>query len=149
MRVAVLSTVLFMAVVGCSTAPVGTPAEHVAICVQDPAAFVTWWTQNLGFKVTLRRASGSAFIADAGGHVALEVYGPGKGRRAPDYHRQDILQLHFGFATANMDADVRRLIDAGAVLVCRESAPGLEGAMLRDPQGVPFQLVSREKSILK
>ena len=134
---------------GCSTHPVPMPMEHVAIRVPDPGAFVSWWTGNLGFRVTLRRLGGSAFIADSNGHVAFEVYGPDKDHPAPNYWTEDILRLHFGFTSEDVDADIRRLVDAGAKLEIHNVTPGFEEAVLRDPFGLVIQLVKRERSVLR
>ena len=125
----------------------GAVLEHIAIVVKDPAAMVAWWERNLGFRTTLRRPGGSAFIVDGSGRIAFEVYGPQKDCPAPDYSKMPILQLHFGFHSDDVEADIRRLLAAGATMVVRENAPGLEGAILRDPFGIPIQLMKREKPV--
>ena len=136
---------------GCCTggANAGNAVEHLAIRVADPDATVDWWVKNLGFKVTMRREGGSAFIADCAGKFAFEVYGPDKDNPAPDYWKMDILQLHFGFASDDVDADIKRLVGAGAKLLIHNVTPGFEEAVLRDPSGLVIQFVKREKSILK
>ena len=60
----------------------------------------------------------------------------------------DPLTLHFGFISKDVDADVERLVKAGATLVKREHRPGFDGAMMRDPSGIAIQFVKREKSVL-
>ena len=60
----------------------------------------------------------------------------------------DPLTLHFGFTSKDVDADIERLTKAGATLVVHEKAPGFDGAMMRDPSGIPIQFVKREKSVL-
>ena len=129
-------------------APAGDVVEHVALEVADPAAMIDWWVKNLGFKVTLRRAKGSAFIVDGSGRLALEVYGPQGDHPAPDYHKMPFLQLHFGFFSNDVEADEKRLVAAGATVVARDDAPGLQGFLARDPQGIPIQFLKRDKSIL-
>ena len=122
--------------------------EHIALEIEDPASMAKWWTENLGFKVTLARPTGSTFIEDEAGRVAFELYRPSEGRRAPDYRNMPILQLHFGLFSDDVDADVKRLVAAGATEVARDEAPGLKGATLRDPNGIAFQVMRRERPVV-
>lgn len=54
----------------------------------------------------------------------------------------------FGFKSKDVDADIERLVEAGATLIVHEKAPGFDGAMMRDPFGIPIQFVKREQSVL-
>jgi len=127
----------------------GLPTEHVAIEVADPEAMAKWWCENLGFRVTLRRKGGSMFIADAAGQLALEVYPTEEGKEPIDYHKMPYLQLHFGLKSNDVDADTKRLLAAGATFEAKDDAPGLYGVLFRDPQGIPFQIMKRAKTILR
>lgn len=131
------------------TAPTGNAVEHLSLRVADPEATVAWWVRNLGFTVTMRHPGGSAFIADRAGRIAFEIYGPDEDHPAPDYRKADVLQLHVGFTSDDVEADIRRLVAAGAELEIHNVTPGFEEAVLRDPSGLVIQLVKREKSILK
>jgi hypothetical protein len=122
--------------------------EHVALEVEDPASMAKWWTENLGFKVTLSRPAGSTFIEDEAGRVAFELYRPQDGRKAPDYRNMPILQLHFGLFSDDVEADAKRLVAAGATEVAKDEAPGLKGVTLRDPNGLAFQVMQREKPVV-
>ena len=122
--------------------------EHVALEIEDPAAMAKWWTENLGFKVTLARPTGSMFLEDEAGRVAFELYRPSEGRQAPDYRAMSILQLHFGLVSDDVDADVKRLVAAGATVVAKDEVPGLKGTTLRDPNGLAFQVMQREKPVI-
>ena len=135
-----------LAALGCLAASAAS-IEHIALEVEDPASMVKWWTDNLGFKVTLSRPSGSTFIEDEAGRVAFELYRPSEGRKAPDYHAMPILQLHFGLFSDDVDADVKRLLEAGATIVAKDEAPGLKGVTLRDPSGIAFQVMKRENPV--
>jgi len=108
-----------------------------------------WWCENLGFRVTLRRKSGSMFLADAAGNLAFEVYPTPAGKTPVDYRKMPYLQLHFGLRSDDVDGDTKRLLAAGAIYEAKDDAPGLHGVMFRDPQGIPFQIMSRAKSILR
>ena len=138
---------LFLAALAGLAASVAS-IEHIALEIEDPASMVKWWTENLGFKVTLSRLGGSTFIEDEAGRVAFELYRPSEGRRAPDYRNMPILQLHFGLFSDDVDADVKRLVAAGATEVAKDEAPGLKGVTLRDPNGIAFQVMQREKPVV-
>ena len=124
--------------------------EHPAIDVADPVATATWWCENLGFTITLQKddQTHTTFIADASGRIAIEMYRAKTQPKAPDYAAMDPLTLHFGFTSEDVDADIERLTKAGATLISHDKSPGFDGAMLRDPSGIPIQLVKREKSVL-
>ena len=136
-----------LAAFGCLAASAAS-IEHIALEVEDPASMVKWWTENLGFKVTLSRPSGSTFIQDEAGRVAFELYRPSEGRKAPDYHAMSILQLHFGLFSDDVEADVKRLVAAGATEVAKDEVPGLKGVTLRDPNGIAFQVMQRERPVV-
>ena len=126
-----------------SAAKTGFVPEHVALEVADPQAMANWWCANLGFRVTFRHSAGSMFIADASGTLAFEIYAPAKGVKPKDYWKTSIQQLHFGFFSDDPDADCAALVKAGATCVATDDVPGLKGRLLRDPQGIPFQIVKR------
>ena len=130
--------------------PKGFVLEHPAIDVADPIATAEWWCKNLGFTITLQKddETHTTFIVDASGRVAIELYRAKTQPKAPDYANMDPLTLHFGFTSTDVDADIERLTKAGATLVSHDKSPGFDGAMMRDPSGIPIQFVKREKSIL-
>ena len=130
--------------------PDGFVLEHPAIDVADPVATAAWWCENLGFTKTYERddETHTTFIVDASGRVAIELYRAKTQPQAPDYANMDPLTLHFGFTSTDVDADIERLVKAGATLVTHDKNPGFDGAMMRDPSGIPIQFVKREKSIL-
>ena len=137
----------FLLVIGCFAASAAS-IEHIALEIENPASMVKWWTENLGFKVTLARPTGSTFIQDEAGRIAFELYRPSEGRKAPDYHNMPILQLHFGLFSDDVDADVKRLVAAGATEVAKDEAPGLKGVTLRDPNGIAFQVMQRKRPVV-
>ncbi|MBR6931726.1 MAG: VOC family protein [Bacteroidales bacterium] len=130
--------------------PEGFVLEHPAIDVADPVAVAAWWCENLGFTMTRQKddETHTTFIVDASGRVAFEMYRAKTTPAAPDYASMDPLTLHFGFTSKDVDADIERLTKAGATLVSHEKSPGFDGAMMRDPFGIPIQFVKREKSVL-
>ena len=117
--------------------------EHVAIDVADPAAFKKWWIENLGMRVS---AASDGFITDDSGTFVLEVYRAGT-PSAPNYRSLDPMTFHIAFLSDNVNADVDRLVKAGAEKVEVVHKPGFDMALLRDPQGVCIQLIKRATSI--
>ena len=137
---------------GCADLPHGGyTMEHTAIDVADPVATARWWVENLGFEITRQRddETHTTFIVDRTGRIALELYRAKDAPKAPDYHAMRPLQLHFGFLSGDVDADIERLTAAGATLVVHEKAPGFDGAMMKDPSGISIQFVKRGKPVLK
>jgi uncharacterized glyoxalase superfamily protein PhnB len=68
----------------------------------------------------------------------------------PDYSAQNPLLLHLAFSSEDVDGDRDKLIAAGATPVGdvwhREDGDVL--AMLRDPWGLPVQVLSRKERML-
>jgi glyoxylase I family protein len=124
--------------------------EHIAFQVEDPVAVAAWYVQNLGFKVA-RLAGGEArthFLVDAAGHVVFELYN-NRAAAQPDYRGMHPLMLHVAFAVEDVASERERLLAAGAT---HESGPetaasGDVFAMLRDPFGLPLQLVRRRQPL--
>jgi uncharacterized glyoxalase superfamily protein PhnB len=125
--------------------------EHVAFQHPAPAAAAEWYGKHLGFTVVRASAgpSQARFLADSAGRTVLEIYSNAAGPM-PDYPAQSPLTLHIAFLSADLQADSERLVAAGATLV-EAPAPTPSGdvlGMLRDPWGVPLQLVQRTKPLL-
>ena len=125
--------------------------EHVAFQHPDPIGAADWYGKNFQMKV-VRASDGPSqarFLADATGHTVLEIYANSEAPM-PDYPGMNPLVLHIAFLSENLPVDVERLTISGAKLVDAPSvtAKGDELAMLRDPWGVPLQLVKRAKTLL-
>ncbi len=120
--------------------------EHLALNVPDPLNTARWYVEHLGFVVKRRvmEAPWAHFLADDSGTVMLEIYG-NPDVPVLDYPAMQPMSLHLALVSQDVDADVKRLIDAGATLVGEVSqAPnGDMLAMLRDPWGFAVQLVKR------
>ena len=119
--------------------------EHVAVDVADPAAFKAWWTANLGMRIS---TANDGFLTDDSGTFILEIYRTDKTPSAPDYRALDPMTFHIAFLSDDVDADVARLVAAGAEKVELVHKPGFDMAILRDPQGIAIQLVKRATSIV-
>lgn len=120
--------------------------EHTAYQVDDPVAFAHWYVTHLGLTVARAQAASpfGHFLADDGGAVMLEVY-----RNAdllvPDYRAMNPLLHHLAFRADDVPAVRARLLAAGATSEgdVQHTDSGDVVAMLRDPWGLPIQLVSR------
>ena len=125
--------------------------EHLALNVADPLAMARWYVDHMGLTVKRRylEAPWGHFLADDGGAVMLELYGNDK---APMLDLPNVAPpaLHLAFASHDIEADVKRLVSAGAKLVSGpETASNGDGlAMLRDPWGVCVQLVKRSEAMI-
>ncbi len=121
--------------------------EHTALQVEDPARMAAWYVAHLG--LTVKRAETSSpfghFLADDGDAVMLELYASPR-VDVPDYRQMDPLLLHLAFRAGDVAAERTRLIAAGATPVgdVVHNANGDIVAMLRDPWGLPLQLVQRD-----
>lgn len=119
--------------------------EHIALYVSDPGAVTRWYSEHLGTSVV--RSGGAPshthFLADSAGSTVLEIQTGSL--PVPAYATLDPNLLHVALATDDVAATRRRLLAAGATAVgeITTTAGGDELAMLRDPWGLPLQLVRR------
>jgi predicted enzyme related to lactoylglutathione lyase len=126
--------------------------EHVAFQHPDPIGAADWYGKNFQMKV-VRESSGPSkcrFLADANGKTILEIYDQSAAAPMPDYPTLSPFNLHIAFGSADIAVDVERLVANGAKLIEAPNtiASGDQLAMLRDPWGVPVQLVKRAKPLL-
>lgn len=125
--------------------------EHAAWQHPDPVAAAAWYGQHLGFTIArkLDQAPHTHFLADAAGHVVIEIYNNPKAP-LPDYPALDPLVLHLAFTVADPIAARDQLLAAGATLAddLVTLPNGDRLIMLRDPWGFALQLVSRAKPLL-
>jgi glyoxylase I family protein len=125
--------------------------EHVAFNLPAPELAVEWYCQHLGLTVQRRQGSPvtAHFLADAGGKVMLEFYRHAT-VPAPDYRAIHPQVLHIAFAVTDIAAVRARLLEAGATPEGEifSNPDGDQLVMLRDPWGVPLQLVQRATPML-
>ena len=125
--------------------------EHVGYQVEDPAGFARWYVRHLG--LTVKRVQSDPpfghFLADDGDTVMLEVYHKPT-VKVPDYRRIDPSVLHVAFSVPDVAGARARLLDAGATAVgeVQLGPAGDRFAMLRDPWGLPIQLVHRAVAMI-
>lgn len=120
--------------------------EHTAYQVGDPAAVGQWYVEHLG--MTVKRAQAESpflhFLADDGDGVMLEFYN-NPALEVPDYRGRHPLVFHLAFLTDDVRETRGRLLAAGATPEgdVTVTPAGDEVAMLRDPWGLPVQLIKR------
>lgn len=118
--------------------------EHVALNVAEPVAMAQWYVEHLGLRAVVANAEPpyAHFLSDGAGAM-LEIY-RNDAEPVPDYPSMPPLRLHLAFESDDPKADSARLIAAGATHA--EDVPLDDGGLiiiLRDPWGLPFQLVRR------
>jgi glyoxylase I family protein len=125
--------------------------EHVAINVENPAGMAKWYCENLGMKIVRKGPPpiNMHFISDAGANMMLEIY-HNPPDAVPDYASMNPLTLHIAFMVDDVKGTCRKLVAAGATVATEATVTdsGDELAMLRDPWGVPIQIVKRANPML-
>ena len=124
--------------------------EHFALNVPDPVALAGWYGMHLGMRVvrSIDVSPFTRFLADESGRVVVEVYAHPKAA-VPDYFAMNPLVLHMAFVSADVKRDADRLLAAGATSAGELTATpaGDDMIFLRDPWGVPIQLVRRARPL--
>lgn len=120
--------------------------DHFALQHPAPEAVSAWLCLNFGLTVYRVSASASRarFLKCPATGVMLEIYRQ-PDAPVPDYAAMPPAVLHLAFYADDIIGEAARLAAAGAT---RAGEPGKNSAgdahlMLRDPWGVPLQLVSR------
>lgn len=125
--------------------------EHVAFNVSDPLAMARWYVEHLGFEVRRRvmEPPWAHFLVDSSGATMIEIYG---NREAPalDFPNLSPAAVHLALVSDDIEADVRRLIAAGATSESGvQPLPGGDKmAFVRDPWGITLQLIRRAEPML-
>lgn len=124
--------------------------EHVALNIPEPQAAADWYAEHMNMRVVRRsdEAPYMTFVADSGGSM-LEFYNNPDGA-VPDYAAMHPLTLHLAFSVEDIEATRDALLAAGAKDAGDiETTPlGDRLLFLRDPWGVPLQLLTRAKPML-
>lgn len=124
--------------------------EHLALNVVDPLSVADWYERHLGL-VAVKKMLDSPymiFLADDSGKIMLEIY-QNPNAICLDFPALDPLMLHLAFVSSDPGADADRLLQAGATPVSDNTLEdGSRLVMLRDPWGLPLQLVRRASPLL-
>jgi catechol 2,3-dioxygenase-like lactoylglutathione lyase family enzyme len=138
------------------TSPMLTPGgirpEHFALNVPDARSMTNWYFENLGMKVIRQGGppTDTSFFADENNHMMVEVY---NNNSFPIFNMNMIhhLSMHFAFIVDDVRSMRTGLIEAGAKLIedLKTTDTGDQILMLRDPWGMPIQVIKRSEPILK
>jgi len=113
--------------------------------VPDPLAMADWYVEHCDMKIVLQidEPPFTRFMADQQGKTCIEIY-KNVSAPIPDYTTQSHLIYHHAFAVDDPEVAQQELLEAGASFVEEVRQPsGTILIMLRDPWGVPLQLVHR------
>lgn len=119
--------------------------EHIAINVSDPVAIADWYVAHCDMRIVIALTDPpyTRFIVDQTGRTCIELYA-NPAAAVPDYSNQHHLIYHQAFSVEDIDGEKARLMEAGASYVESVRFPnGTRLEMLRDPWGIPLQLVKR------
>ena len=124
--------------------------EHFACNVSDPAGMAAWYVEHLGMRIVRRTTAAPHihFLADANERVVMEIYSH-SADAVPDYQAMHPMRFHVAFAAPDPDVARAALVAAGATFVDEQTlSDGSRLLMLRDPWGLPLQLVKRATPLL-
>jgi len=121
--------------------------EHTALNIPDVEAAGRWYCLHLNMQV-LRSGESVRFLADSTGRLVFEFY-TNLSQQLPDYAQMHPSALHLAFYVSNVPAAIVQLLAAGATVFSdyEVTESGDETAMLRDPWGVPLQLMKRAEAM--
>jgi catechol 2,3-dioxygenase-like lactoylglutathione lyase family enzyme len=121
--------------------------EHTALNVPEVDAAGQWYCQNLNMKI-LRSGESVRYLADSTGRLIFEFY-TNPDAEIPDYTQIAPATMHLAFYVSDVPDAVAKLTAAGATMFsdCETVDSGDELAMLRDPWGIPLQLITRAEAM--
>lgn len=125
--------------------------EHIAFNVAEPAQAAAWYAAHLEMRVVRAQdvSPFAHFLADSSGQTVLEFYNNPLDA-VPDYAAINPFRHHIAYLASDIAAERERLLAAGATPVgeITSTPAGDKLAFLRDPWGVPLQLVQRAVALI-
>ena len=123
--------------------------EHIGLAVSNPISMANWYVEHLGFIIRRQNGDdhkGLAFISDPEQGTMLELFENNVTPPLGSYNLSP-LAVHIAVTSQNPEADMQRLIEAGAVYMEGDArkTTGDVLVLLRDPWGNVIQLAKREK----
>ena len=119
--------------------------EHIAINVPDSRSMADWYVEHCAMRIVIKidEPPYTRFLGDQHGKTCIEIY-QNPAAEIPDYPNQHQLVYHNAFAVEDIEDSRDQLLEAGASFVEDINLPnGTRLVMLRDPWGIPLQLVNR------
>src|SRR5688500_16294674 len=103
----------------------------ITLDTADPEPLATWWAEQTGASIVQNHDG--YFLVVAGGSLPLLL----AFQKVPDPTPGKNL-MHVDFTAPDLDAEVDRLVAAGASVVGRRGADDFHWVTLADPQGNQF-----------
>lgn len=123
--------------------------NHIHLKSEDPKATADWFVKAFKVKImsdNVRDVGDRFVVTQTEGGLAINISGARTGEKLGPADVNPHLGLeHFGFDTADMDADLARLEGLGAKIQepAREASPGVKIAFIAAPGGVRIELIQR------
>ncbi len=123
--------------------------EHIAFLLPNPGKAVEWYCSNLDMKI-VNKGKGSIFVTDSARNIMLEFLINNEVKPL-NFRKINVLSLHIAFHTKNAEMLKKKLIgnDATVESDLTTTDSGDKIMILRDPWGIPIQLVERKNPILQ
>ena len=125
--------------------------EHFALNVSEPDRTAQWYVDHFHMEIVMagRSAPFIHFLTDKDRMSMIEFY-RNDDASVPDYGSMDPLTFHIAFSVENIKTVITDLTAAGASPAgdIAVTPAGDQLAFIRDPWGVPIQLVCRKKPII-
>lgn len=123
--------------------------NHIHLKSTDPQSSAAWWAQAFNFKIVsdvVRPEFGDRFVvceSENGIRVNISGARTGERLRPGDAQPHEGLE-HFGFDSADLEADIKRLQGIGAELLDGPTAVGpIRICFMRAPDNVRIELIHR------
>lgn len=114
-----------------SVRPMSLTLGMVTTDVADAVSLATWWSEQFGAEIS--DPFGGAYVLVSGGTLPLTIAFQQVADPTPGKNR-----LHLDLRTADLDAEVDRLLSAGAGLVARRGDENFRWVTMTDPAGNEF-----------
>lgn len=125
--------------------------EHIAFNVDKVREAANWYVAHLDMRIVrdVEAFPFPIFLADATGETVLEFYRNDQ-FEIPNYFDLSVWTLHIAFNVKNIHEFAERLIKNGAtphegITIV---ASGDRAGFVRDPNGIPLQLIERIEPLL-
>lgn len=105
----------------------------VTINTTDPEPLARWWAEQTNAQIT--QTNGGWFVVLEGGGLPVTL-----AFQKVDDQSVAKNSIHLDLAAPDVDAEVDRLITAGATLVARRGESNFRWVTLADPQGNEFDV---------
>lgn len=111
----------------------------ITIDTTDPEPLAQWWAAQTGGSIT--ETNDGWFVVVRGGGLPIRLAFQKVDEVTPGKNK-----VHLDLGAPDLDAEVDRLVAAGATLVERRGEPSFRWVTLADPQGNLFDVAEEEEA---